>query len=302
MPRFRVMKRAITYLLIAVGMLLFIEQIPPPPTTQTHHQNQPDAMKSIDCDAIQFDPKPNFAISDFPQNKSAVVDYAPWSAVSPNTHKVHNENLFHQILSIPTDELFIDVGANIGQMTLAGLAAGKITYAFDPLEYDITKICTGVKESIARGYVLPSQLKKMHLFRSLVGNESKANVSISRPDDSFGKFEQASLFANTIGVARKPQTLVQEFVPMTTLDSIVSPDVAVGLVKIDVQGFEWPVVQGMRGLLERSTGYPRVIHYEEQGRVTVGAGFQLGTIQRFLESFGYDCTNLKNDVNCIRYR
>ena len=128
---------------------------------------------------------------------------------------------------------------------------------------------------------MPSQLKNLHLFRSLVGNESKANVSILRPDASFGKFEQASLFANTIGVARKPQTLVQEFVPMTTLDSIVSPDVAVGLVKIDVQGFEWPVVQGMRGLLERSTGYPRVIHYEEQGRVTIGAGFQLGTIQQF---------------------
>ena len=87
---------------------------------------------------------------------------------------------------------------------------------------------------------------------------------------------------------------------MTTLDSIVSPDVAVGLVKIDVQGFEWPVVQGMRGLLERITGFPRVIHYEENTRVTTGAGFQLGTIQHFLESFGYNCTNLGNDVNCIK--
>jgi len=30
-------------------------------------------------------------------------------------------------------------------------------------------------------------------------------------------------------------------------------------------------------------GYPRIIHYEEQRRVTMGAGYKLGTIQNFLE-------------------
>ena len=186
-------------------------------------------------------------------------------------------------------------------MTLTGLISNITTFAFDPLEYDMIKICTGVKETISRGFMPPSNRNNLHLFRALVGNESKANVTISRPDDSFGKFEQASLFPGTIGVAKKPKKLVEEVVPMLALDDVLPDNRPIGLIKIDVQGFEWPVIQGMTGLLERKIGYPRIIHYEEDRRVTRQAGFQLGMIQSFLEGiFGYNCTRLVNDVNCVK--
>jgi FkbM family methyltransferase len=113
----------------------------------------------------------------------------------------------------------------------------------DPLLYDVTKICTSLKENLKRGWATQEGASKLHIFHALVGNESQSNVSISRPHESFGKFEQASLFPNTIGVARKPK-LVTEHVPMVTLDEMVPPDLPIGLVKIDVQGFELPVVQG----------------------------------------------------------
>ncbi len=201
-----------------------------------------------------------------------------------------------QILEIDPDEIFIDVGANIGQMAIVGLVSGVKTFAFDPLEYDMMKICSGVNETVKRGHAQTTE--NLHLFRALVGNVSQTNVSITRPDDAFGKFEQASLFANTIGVARKPQSYVKEYVPMTTLDEVIPPHLPIGLVKIDVQGFEWPVVQGMKGLLERKVGYPRIVHYEENRRVTLDAGFRLGTVQGFLEGFNYTCTNLGNDISC----
>ena len=102
------------------------------------------------------------------------------------------------------------------------------------------------------------------------------------------------------GVSRKPQTLVEEVVPMVRLDDIVPKNVPVGLVKIDVQGFEFPVVQGMIGILERTSGYPKIVHYEEQKRVTTLAGFEMGAVQRFLETFGYACRNLGSDINCIK--
>lgn len=118
---------------------------------------------------------------------------------------------------------------------------------------------------------------------------------------TFGKFEQASLFPGTIGVARKPKTIVKEFVPIVRLDEVIPSDLPIGLVKIGVQGFEWPVVQGMKGLLERKSGYPKIIHYEEQARITRGAGFKLGTVQAYLETYGYNCTRHdKNDISCSK--
>jgi uncharacterized membrane protein len=105
---------------------------------------------------------------------------------------------------------------------------------------------------------------------------------------------------NWLGVVRKPKTLVEEVVPMLKLDDMVPTNLPVGLVKIDVQGFEWPVVQGMKGLLERKSGYPKIVHYEEQARVTTLAGFQLGTVQSFLEGYGYVCTRLESDINCVK--
>ncbi|KAL7490568.1 hypothetical protein ACHAWT_000134 [Skeletonema menzelii] len=264
-----------------------------------NHINKIQFLAPISCNNIPTDTAPHYTIAEFPlYNKTAVVDYAPWTA-EKDTKQIFTESnggLYHQILAIDPGEIFVDVGANIGQMTMVGLVSGVTTFAFDPLEYDIMKICSGVNETVKRGHTQTTE--NLHLFRALVGNESQTNVSITRPDDAFGKFEQASLFANTIGVARKPKSYVKEYVPMITLDEIIPPHLPIGLVKIDVQGFEWPVVQGMKGLLERKAGYPRIVHYEEQRRVTLGAGFKLGAVQAFLEGYNYTCKNLGNDISC----
>eukprot|EP00984_Skeletonema_dohrnii_P020448 scaffold9977_cov72-Skeletonema_dohrnii-CCMP3373.AAC.1 len=210
------------------------------------HINRTQFLDPIDCSNIPIDTEPHYSIAEFTlYNKTAVIDYAPWSS-GKDGKKVFDENnggLYHQILDVYQDEIFIDVGANIGQMAMVGLVSEVTTFAFDPLEYDIMKICSGVKETLKRGHA--QTIENLYLFRALVGNESQSNVSITRPDDAFGKFEQASLFSNTIGVARKPKSYVKEYVPMIKLDEVIPPNLPIGLVKIDVQGFEWPVVQGM---------------------------------------------------------
>ncbi len=312
-------RASVAVLVICVGLASLLKNGPlVPPTSpsagvkQDEQQDETGAsaihfLKPVSCNNIPMDSEPHYSVAEFPlYNKSAVVNYAPWSAWKEK--KIFdgggsNNNgglLYHQILDISPNEIFIDVGANIGQMTLVGLISGVATFAFDPLEYDIVKICSGVNETVRRGYATQKlSSENLHLFRALVGNESQSNVSITRPDDAFGKFEQASLFQNTIGVARKPKSYVKEYVPMIRLDEVIPPNLPIGLVKIDVQGFEWPVVQGMVGLLDRTVGYPRIIHYEEQRRVTLGAGYKLGTIQKFLEEgYNYTCTNLGNDISC----
>jgi hypothetical protein len=59
----------------------------------------------------------------------------------------------------------------------------------------------------------------------------------------------------------------------------------------------------MTGLLERKSGFPHIIHYEEQSCVTQLAGFEMGTIQKLLETYGYNCSRIdKNDITCKKPR
>ena len=257
----------------------------------------------VRCESVPIDTEPHFLLTTFPQNKKAIVDYPVWHPFVKKGAKTHMTagKLFHQILNVDSNEAFIDVGANIGQMTLGALVGNKITYAFDPLEYDMKKICTGIQESLDRGLITQEAVDRLHLYRTLVGNESLTNTSISRPDESFGKFEQASLSAKTMNASQKVPKIVQEYVSMVTLDEVIPSDVPIGLVKIDVQGFEWPVVQGMKGILERESGYPKIIHYEEQEQVTRAAGFKIGKVKAFLRKYGYKCQRInKSDINCYK--
>lgn len=269
-----------------------------------HAQEQHGSkLQPVDCSKIPADNDPHFTLVTFPQvDKQVVIDY-PWWSGGKDKNLTKTDEMYAQVFEeVLPNELYIDVGANIGQMTLPGIVASKLTYAFDPLLYDVTKICSGLKETLVRGLATQEGASKLHLFRALVGNESQSNVSISRPEEAFGKFEQASLFSNTIGVARKPK-LVTEHVPMVTLDEMVPPDMPIGLVKIDVQGFELQVVQGMKGLLERKSGFPHIIHYEEQARLSQLAGVQMGTVQSLLETYGYNCKRIdKNDITCMKPR
>eukprot|EP00984_Skeletonema_dohrnii_P006258 scaffold2246_cov72-Skeletonema_dohrnii-CCMP3373.AAC.2 len=119
------------------------------------HINRTQFLEPIDCSNIPIDTEPHYSIAEFAlYNKTAVVDYPPWSA-GKDGKKVFDENnggLYHQILDVDQDEIFIDVGANIGQMAMVGLVSEVTTFVFDPLEYDIMKICSGVKETVKRGH------------------------------------------------------------------------------------------------------------------------------------------------------
>ena len=202
-------------------------------------------ISPVDCRAAPNDNDPHMTVLAYPSygGRRAAVDrawWAPGSKTEVNVSGDLHDQIFHEVLP---QELYVDVGANVGQMAMPGLVANKTTYAFDPLAYDVTKLCAGVKENLKRAWATEENAAKVHIFHALVGNESRANVSISRPEAAFGKFEQASVFPQTIGVVRKPK-LETEYVPMVTLDAMVPADMPVGLVKIDVQGFELPVVQG----------------------------------------------------------
>jgi FkbM family methyltransferase len=272
-------------------------------------------IKPVNCTAVPSDTDPHMILHTYTDHLSsssnvlvAAVD-APWwmtkerqsSKLISSSDDMLSELIFTKIRS---DEIYIDVGANIGQTSMPALVSNNMlaTYAFDPLGFDITKLCEGTKMNVQLDYTTSEHVQKnFFIFQSLVGNITVPEFNISRPDESFGRFEQSSIYGNTVGVVRKP-TLVTETVPMVRLDDIIPTHLPIGLVKIDVQGNELPVVQGMHELLSKDEGYPHMVFYEEQKRVTQGAGFALGTVQSLLESYGYTCHREVNDILCTKPR
>lgn len=88
---------------------------------------------------------------------------------------------------------------------------------------------------------------------------------------------------------------------MITVDSIIPEDVAVGVVKIDVQGHEYGVLKGMEGLLGRPKGYhPVHVLYEDDYDMTQKAGYKPSACIELLQSFGYNCTTSGSDKLCSK--
>lgn len=204
--------------------------------------------------------------------------------------------------STSPDELFVDIGGNIGIYTMSAMTLGIPTLSVEPIAYNLMLLCEGYRKNIEAKMTKPPTAAQFTLIKAAIANEFKPEMNISHPTASFGKQDQASLFANTIGVVRKP-VLEVETVPLLRLDQVIPDTIPVGFVKIDVQGAEFWVLQGMRGLLERDTGFPKVIWYEEQASVLQKANIAtLGQNQKYLESFGYKCRTLRNDVICQKER
>ena len=260
-------------------------------------------VNPVDCASIPIDPNAILVTFQNDQPKPFVASLSKWSWTSPErtVNGVGNVPMLPFLEEMQEGEIYIDVGANIGQTSMPALVRGIETYAFDPIEYDIRRICEGHQTNLQRGHATTG--RNFHLYRTLVGNELKAEAEIYRPEEGFGKFEQSSLYANRIGVVRKPK-LVTEIVPMVTLDYIIPEDKPIGLVKIDVQGAELIVVHGMTKILSRSKGYPPVIFYEEQARGNQRAGVPTGMVQKFLENnYGYTCQRLdRSDIVCRKPR
>ena len=127
----------------------------------------------------------------------------------------------------------VDVGANIGLYALLSERAGKYTIAVEPL--------------------LANQ---QYLYRNLLHNNAKVEVfpvGLGKEPGLlvlYGGSTGASFVKNWAATSESWKTVV----PVTTLDGLVSarfPGEPM-LIKIDVEGFEYEVLQGAQATLHRS--------------------------------------------------
>jgi FkbM family methyltransferase len=207
-------------------------------------------------------------------------------------------------LNDTSSRAFIDVGANVGFMTnfatiTSADGRNRPVFAIDPISYDIAKICEGYRANLGAGRIKATNpAKVLHLYHAAAGPSFEPNMSISRPPDSVGFFDQSSLSRDAI---KRHAFVVQEFIPMLTIDSIIPDDVPIGVVKVDVQGHEYGVLQGMTSILSRTVGYPLHVFYEEKEFSQSAAGVEIGASAKLLKSFGYTCMKIgKSDMLCSK--
>jgi FkbM family methyltransferase len=181
---------------------------------------------------------------------------------------------------MPPDSVFIDIGANVGFMTMYAISQKRQVIAVEPIGYNIAKLCEGLR---AHQPFLHSFMK---LYHAAAGPSYVPNVNITRPSDKVGQFDQSSLSREAV----LKGDVVTEHIPLVAVDSLVTSSQNVAVVKIDVQGHEYGVVQGMKELLSRPKGSAPHVFYEESPTHIQKAGHQPGAVKQFLENdFGYTC-------------
>jgi len=262
-----------------------------------------EIIEEVNCDTISSIEPINIGQMNEP-NTSYYVSFSWWDKrlrrPQFKNRKIGRSNgsvgKIHQLLlQMPTtDYAFIDVGANVGFMTHLALSLQHPVYAIDPISYNIAKICEGYQANVVKGWIIDNNNNNssiLHLFHAAAGPTYDANITITRPSDEIGKFDQSSLSRTFI----KQKHVVNETIPLLTIDSIIPENTKVGVVKVDVQGHEYGVFQGMTKLLSRTKNPIKYIFYEDSFDTQ-------GVSKKLLEEkFNYTCTREDiNDIICFK--
>jgi FkbM family methyltransferase len=135
-------------------------------------------------------------------------------------------------------ELVVDVGANVGLFTLLALRHGRRVVAVEP--------SPGNLALLYRNVVLDGVEEDLEIFPIALA---------ARPGlgPLYGGGPGASLLRGWGSVKAPYETVV----PLNTLDNVVRARRARMLIKVDVEGSEWSVLQGASETLDDDHGEPR---------------------------------------------
>ncbi len=172
----------------------------------------------------------------------------------------------------------VDVGANEGEFidSVGALRAPAAVYAFEPLP-ELKAVLERTLEHHEQGRVISAAAGDQ--IGSLVLNRARSPKlsSVLEPQAAMSEH-----YRDAISIIDRIE------VPITTLDAEIPADVVVGLLKIDVQGFEPQVLDGAMQTLSRTAVVMLEInyaehyscggHFEDAHDRLSGAGFRLSAV------------------------
>lgn len=190
-------------------------------------------------------------------------------------------------------DTFIDVGANIGYISAVALGlVGKTgqVHSFEPVPFYCDKL---------KNIALSNNEYKIIANRyALSDREGTANINI--PNIS-------SIGWNTIIPGFMPKETIRETIEVTTsrLDDYIKEKALnnISLIKIDTEGFEFPVLKGLSGYFE-SAGFPRpVIICEIAPTAYPLLGYTLAQLSEYMKKYNYRIFDMvgKNNAQLPEY-
>jgi FkbM family methyltransferase len=166
--------------------------------------------------------------------------------------------------TIREDELFVDVGANVGSYSiLASAVAGARAYAFEP-----------IPETHAR---LVDNLRLNHIEDRVI----HPNIGIGDKAGSLVFTTYADTMNHVLPNNGSSQSTVK--VQMKTLDEILGEE-SPSILKIDVEGFESPVLAGAERTLSKNSLHSVIMELNGSG---ARYGFDDGEILEKMSGHGF---------------
>jgi FkbM family methyltransferase len=174
------------------------------------------------------------------------------------------------------DELFVDIGANIGSCSLLMAAMGANVVSFEPLPANLFVFTKAV---LANN---PSMADRMRVFPAAVGSEYAVHTIYTEDKNAGNSVLDAAIDAN-------PKNAVN--VTVVRLDDVLWPDRTkpaprIRLIKLDAQGYEEHVLDGAHSLLmAKAVG---IIKTEIAPKWLRGQGSSPAKLCAKLRSYGFE--------------
>jgi len=183
-------------------------------------------------------------------------------------------------------DVFVDVGANIGYFTLLA----------SPL--------VGPRGTVVAVEASPQIFTRLadNLARNRVTNVETFNLAIADGDGTTRLFLGADANLGQSGTVPRPGSRYECDVKTTSLDSLLAGIDAgrIRFVKVDVEGAEWPVLQGMRGLL-RSGGPDLEVFVEVTPSSLQACGRSVDDLLALFAGCGFQPYAIANDYAAEAY-
>lgn len=190
-----------------------------------------------------------------------------------------NETIDYIINKIPPNGIFIDVGANIGAISIfvAHKRPDVQVYAIEASE----KIYNYLKENVSL-----NNLSNIRTYNFIIHNVDDKEIKLYAPDDQFGK-----------GSLEKTFTTDYELIKTITLNTFITNNkIHPDLIKVDVQGYELFVFQGLESFIRNTKQRPEILFEFEDWSEEIAMGKEnISIAQKYLKTIGYTLYNLKGN-------
>jgi FkbM family methyltransferase len=183
------------------------------------------------------------------------------------------------------DDVFFDIGANIGLFAITAskkIQTGKI-FAFEPSPKTYERLSENIKLNKGSNLVYPQ------------------NIALSNQRNSLDFYLSLDGFDawNSFTLAQVGSTFQRVKIDTISLDIFCSNNniSRIDLIKIDVEGWELPVLEGARHTIEKYSP-DFLIEFTEEN--AVASGFKCSMLFDFLKEYGYHWYEFNSDLSLTK--